>query len=184
MATDYKDFRIEVFDDESYTPNSTDNINSYKIEYIESNDEFGINQHGIRIFKDETEISSAIICEHGGGTGTHKNSYLIKDNSIRICCGFMIYSLNIPILELDWKKQLDMATCFGIYEFEDDYIIHGELEISRLTKSGDIKWQFSGRDIFVNINGKKEFEIIGKTIKLIDFGNYEYVIDENGKEIK
>lgn len=184
MTTDYMGFKIEVFNDNSYTFDSTDNIHHYKIEYIGNDSEYRMNQHGIRIFQNEFEVSSAIICEHGGGTGIYKNSYIIEDNSILICCGFMIYSLNIPTLELNWKKQLDMATCFGIYEFDGDFIIHGELEISRVTKTGDVKWQFSGRDIFVTLDGKESFQIVGKTIKLIDFENYEYVIDENGKLIK
>lgn len=184
MVTDYEDFKIEVFNDESYTPGSSDNITSYNIEYIDNKDEFRINQHGIRVFENAVEISSAVIGGHGGGTTVHKNSYIIKNYSILICCGSMVYSLSIPTLKLNWKKQLDMATCFGIYEFDDDFIIHGEVEISRLTKNGEIKWQFSSRDIFVTLDEKRSFDIVGKTIKLIDFENYEYVIDGNGKEIK
>lgn len=184
MVTVYKDFRIEVFNDESYKPGSSDNITSYNIEYIDNKDEYIINQHGIRVFENKIEISNAIIRGQGAGTGIHRNSYVIKDDYILICCGSMVYSLSIPTLKLNWKKQLDMATCFGIYEFDDDFIIHGEVEISRLTKNGEIKWQFSSRDIFVTLDEKRSFDIVGKTIKLIDFENYEYVIDGNGKEIK
>jgi hypothetical protein len=184
MISCYKDFTIEVINDGSYTHGSADNISSYEIEYYDGDSSHTSSKHGIRISKDDEEISSAIICVGGGMTGIHKQAYIIKGDSIFICCGSMIYSLSLPILNLNWCKELDMATCFGIYEFENDFIIHGEVEISRLTETGDIKWQFSGRDIFVTLDGKKEFEIIGDTIKLIDFENYEYILDANGKEIK
>ena len=48
---------------------------------------------------------------------------------------------------------------------------------------GDIKWSFSGKDIWVNIEGKQEVEIKDDRIKLIDFENNEYEIDFNGIEI-
>jgi hypothetical protein len=184
MISSYKDFTIEVINDESYTHESVDNISSYNIEYGDGDSYNSSSKHGIRISKDGQEISSSIIYEVGGSTTIHERSYLIKNDSIFICCGSMIYSLTLPMLKLNWCKELDMATCFGIYEFENDFIIHGEVEISRLSENGTIKWTFSARDIFVSMNGKKEFEIIGDTIKLIDFGNYEYILDADGNEIK
>ena len=57
------------------------------------------------------------------------------------------------------------------------------MEISRVTTDGIIKWKFSARDIFVSADGEKEFEIIGKVIKLRDWQGYEYTLDSNGKEI-
>jgi len=182
MISYYKDFEVIVFDDQTYAINSTDNSTNYKQSYCENIGD--LNKHGIKINKDGIEISSAIICENGGGSTIHEKSYILKDNSIFICCGSKIYSLNIPLLTLNWRKELDSATCFGIYEFEGDLLIHGELEISRLTKEGLVKWKFSGRDIFVSMTGNKEFEIVGDKIKLFDFDNFEYLLDANGNEIK
>ena len=53
-------------------------------------------------------------------------------------------------------------TNFTIYKFKDDFIIHGELEIFRITKLGDIKWSFSGKDIWVNIEGKQYIFALNK----------------------
>jgi len=184
MTSTYKEFTIEVTNDDRYTTGSADNYPSYHYQYLSDIESWFSAKHGIRVAKDETEIASAIICEtYGGSTTIHKRSYVLKDDAIFICCGAKIYSLQLPTLQLNWNKELDTATCFGIYEFENDFLIHGEMEISRLSADGVIKWKFSARDIFVSINGKKEFEIIGDKIKLIDFEDYEYTLNADGEVI-
>jgi hypothetical protein len=134
MTTQYKDFIIEIFNDDVYTPNSADNITRYKYVYPEDTYFIVPSKYGIRIFKDEIEISSAIIFGNGGGMRIQLNSFIVKNNVIFICCGDHVYSLGIPELNVIWSKKIDPATCFGIYQFESDFIIHGELEISRITQ--------------------------------------------------
>ena len=184
MISHYKDFEIQVDDDLSYTHNSADNIMSYDKAYIDDDKYYQPNsKHGIRVFENETLISSAIICESGGITSIHDRLFVVFGDAIFICCSDTVYALTIPHLELKWRKKLDSATCFEIYSFEGDLIVHGEISISRVTPEGEIKWEFSARDIFVNLNGHKEFEIIGGQIKLVDFENYEYILDANGEVI-
>jgi hypothetical protein len=85
MQRHYNDYTIDLINDDNYTLNSTDNINSYQIEYFYgSNMEdrfYPTSKHGIRIIKDELEINSAIICEIGSGTTIHENSFVIKNRS-------------------------------------------------------------------------------------------------------
>ncbi|MCQ6957984.1 hypothetical protein [Mucilaginibacter aquariorum] len=140
-------------------------------------------KYGVRVIKNDTETSSALVCSDGLSTTVHPTSYVIKNDIIFLCCGRHVYALDIPVLQLKWFKELDPATCIEIYSFEDGFIIHGEISISRVTLAGEIKWEFSARDIFVNLNGHKEFEITGGQIKLVDFENYEYILDANGKVI-
>jgi len=185
MTTHYKNFKIEIINEPDYTPGSADNLITYALVYPDKTSDYrNLSKHGIRIMQDGKEISSALISAGGGFTGIHEKSFLIKNDTLFICCGSEVYSLEIPSLKLNWNKEIDTATCFEIYEFEDDFIVHGEVEISRVTNSGTIKWQFSGRDIFVSVNGKKEFEITGNTIKLTDFQNFQYALNSDGKQIK
>lgn len=58
----------------------------------------------------------------------------------------------LPDLVLNWQTQCDQATCFQIFKQLNDYIIHGELQVTKLEKNGNKKWEFGGRDIFVNID--------------------------------
>lgn len=71
-------------------------------------------------------------------------------------------------------------SCFGIYKFNEGYIIHGELDIIMIDKNGNIKWSFSGRDIFVLPSGEESFTINGDKGYVIDWDGYRYDFDTNG----
>ncbi len=138
-------------------------------------------KHGIRITENGIEKCSALLLETGGATGISENSFLIKNDRIYICCSDRIYSLNLTDLSANWRNQYDIATCFGIYEFDEDFIVHGEIQVSRIDKNGETKWSFSARDIFVNPDGKTEFKIIENRIELIDWEGYKYELNADGK---
>jgi len=184
MFIRYDDLTIQLSHASNFDPFSADNSKSYTNAYIESNEFRNNSLHGISVYKNEDEISNAVIGAGGGATGIHQTCCLIKNDVLFVCCGQKVYALLLPSLNLYWDRTLDMATCFEIYEYEDDLIVHGEVEISRLTTAGETKWQFSGRDIFVTMDGKKEFQIIEGGITLIDFQGYKYVLDGNGKLIE
>ena len=187
MTVEYKDYTIEIIDDSNYTLNSTDNIVSYNIEYFgemaNTDKVYPTSKHGLRIREDEKELTSAIICEVGTATTIHNKSFIIKDDTLLICCCDKVYSLKLPALKLNWKKRLDPATCFGIYSFKDDFIIHGELEVTRIDIEGNEKWKFGARDIFVT-PGKEAIDVMQDKIKLRDWEGYEYLLDENGQEVR
>jgi hypothetical protein len=138
-------------------------------------------KHGIRITENGIEKCSALLLETGGATGISKSSFIIKNDLIYICCSDQIYSLNLTDLSTNWRNQYDIATCYGIYEFDEDFIVHGEIQISRINKNGEIKWNFSARDIFVNRDGKTEFKIVENRIELVDWEGYKYELNAEGK---
>jgi outer membrane protein assembly factor BamB len=141
-------------------------------------------KHGIRIIENGIEKCSAILLETGGVTEITENSFIIKNDQIYICCSNQVYSLNITDLSTNWRNQYDDATCFGIHEFGNDFIVHGEIQVSRIDKNGKTKWTFSARDIFVSPNGKTEFKIIENRIELIDWEGYKYELNAEGKILK
>jgi hypothetical protein len=182
MKIEYKNWIIEIINDSNFTIDSTDNATSYK-QIISDNVVSSTSKHGIRITTNGKEINSVVICESGGPTTIHERSMIIIESELFLCCGDHVYCLELPSFAVNWRSQLDPATCFGIYEFENDLIIHGELEISRIDLKGNKKWDFSARDIFVTPGGKHAIEIEKGSIKLRDWGGYEYVIDQDGKII-
>jgi hypothetical protein len=109
---------------------------------------------------------------------------VITNDSLLICCCDKVYSLSIPKLEIKWKKSFDPATCFAIYPFKGDFIIHGELHVTRIDMDGHEKWNFGARDIFVTPDGKDSFKLIDDKIKLRDWEGYEYILNEQGQEIR
>ena len=87
-------------------------------------------------------------------------------------------------MELQWSREFDFATVFEFYKIENDFITRGELEIKRITKSGEIVWSFGGRDIWVNTKGKTELSIENNKIRLFDFESNEYVLNFDGELIE
>ncbi|GGK76334.1 hypothetical protein ACD591_06040 [Rufibacter glacialis] len=181
----HNDLTIEVFDDPIYKLDSADNNSNYAKHYLGSGArEFPTSKHGIRIYKEEEEISSCIIIGSGGATGIQEQSSIIENDNILICCCDTVFCLALPDLELKWKTQADQATCFGIYKIQDGFIVHGEIEISRLDNLGNIKWSFGGADIFVSIDGEESFKLEPDHIELTDFYNRKYKIDFEGNPIQ
>jgi len=93
------------------------------------------------------------------------------------------------IRQIDVKtgKVLQQVECpnvgglFEIYSIEDGYIIHGELELFRYDKHLNRIWDFSGRDIFATVDGRKAFWLEEDTIHCRDWLGWHYVLDLDGK---
>ena len=178
----YKYLTIEVLDEPTYKFGSADNNFNYSKHYFgDGAKDYPTSKHGIKIYQDYQIIDSCIIIGSGGATGVHQNSSLLDKDQLIICCCETIFCLTLPELELKWKTQADQATCFQIFKQEDDYIIHGELQVAKLDKSGKIKWEFGGADIFVSIDNEEEFKIENDGILLTDFAKTKYKIDFDGK---
>jgi hypothetical protein len=54
----------------------------------------------------------------------------------------------------------------------DCLLSHGELEVARVSLSGEIVWGASGKDIFT-----EGFQIVGDHVEAIDFNHEVYRID-------
>jgi outer membrane protein assembly factor BamB len=176
-------YRIDIYADQTFTEGSADNVNQYDLVYFDKSEYHFPSVFGIKMFQDDTLMKSAVIGSNGGGTGIHNTSTIIENNRVLVCCSDSIFCLSIPDLTLLWRTQADQATCFEIYKYQDSYIIHGELEISRLDKDGKILWQQSGADIFTTLDGKDSFIITDNYILVTDWGNRKYKFDFNGQSI-
>lgn len=80
----------------------------------------------------------------------HEHSIAIVDNTCFLAVGDTLCSLTLPSFEILWHRQVDHATCFGVYfsANHDCLISHGELEIARVSLSGEVVWRSGGADIF------------------------------------
>jgi hypothetical protein len=72
-----------------------------------------------------------------------------------------------------WRYAGDGASLFGLYHTPDGsaLILHGELEIVRLTRDGMVVWRSSGRDIFTG-----PFRVSESGIEATDFDGAIYTI--------
>ena len=156
---------------------------SYQIEIREK--EAHPPQVAVYLYKAEEEIKNVVLTGGGSVSSLWEKSVLLDGDRLLIACGNEVFCILLPTLELIWHTQVDMATCFEIAPYQDDYITHGEVEISRLNKHGEILWQFSGKDIFVSpIERTPAFTLSPMGIELVDFNYENYLIDYDGKIIR
>lgn len=171
--------KLTIFNEPAYTEGSADNLRRYDKVYNFSKEFRPSSLHGVNVDADGHSYS-CIVLAGGGASGVHAHSAAINGSECYIAVGDMVCCLTLPGLELKWATQADSATCFGVY-FSSKHqclLIHGELGISRLTLSGEIKWSAGGADIFT-----EGFSIYDDQVEAIDFDHRKYCFNiETGRE--
>ncbi|MGB4773556.1 MAG: hypothetical protein WBP45_00150 [Daejeonella sp.] len=178
----FKQYTIEVYDIPTSSKSSANSLNDYNNLYFDEREYKWTSIHGIKVFQNNKPFKSAAITAGGGGTRIHKNSALIDNNRIVICCSDSVFCLTIPDLSLLWKTQADSATCFEILKYKESYIIHGEMEISRIDINGKILWEQSGADIFITPDGKGLLNLSEGFVSVKDWENRVYKYDYDGND--
>lgn len=174
-------FCIEIMDERDFDENPANNFRTYDAVYTDNSEFLCYSMVGIRVYQNDEQIASAIIGASAGGTSVHSNMAIAEKDRILLCGSNYIFCLSLPALALQWKTEADNATCFEIFPYRDSYIIHGEMEISRIDRNGNILWQQGGADIFTTISGKDDFKLTEKNILATDWENNKYIFDYDGQ---
>lgn len=178
---------VELFFERNENQFEYNNQNSYdKIIELNEVSNWSNELNVVIIFPSKTQkvlIRGIDGCLYLHSAEENENSYSVKliENLIILSLGYTFFCFDIIEQKIKWKIRPDIAEIFEFYDLQDDFLVRGELEIHRIDKNGKIKWSFAGRDIWVNIEGKKEVQIIDNKIYLIDFENNEYVINFEGQ---
>ena len=175
---------IKFYDETDYTYNSRDNSKNYVKTFLSGDNNFSTSMVGIELFEDDVFKTSCLIGSEGGVSGINENSSLISYGGLVVCCSNTVFKLTIPNLDLEWKTISDSATCFGIYYLDKDYVVHGELEITRLDKNGKIIWQQGGRDIWTTKEGVDVFDVYDNFILAKDWDYNQYKFDFDGNVLE
>jgi hypothetical protein len=168
-------YEVVLLNDPAYTVNSTDNTRSYDTEFmLAERQSHASSQHGITVESPGSMAQSCIILAEGGATGIHEHSAILHGGRYIVAVGRYMCSLRLPLLELEWSTPVDTATCFGVYRSLKHacYISHGELEIARVSYSGEIVWSASGKDIFTG-----HFTLLEDFIEVVDFNDEKYRVE-------
>ncbi|AOW19361.1 hypothetical protein [Urechidicola croceus] len=131
-----------------------------------------------------TGIDGAFILYPKTKNDNEGQSVIVKNDNLILSLGFTIISINLNSLKVNWKIRPDIAEIFEFYELENDILLRGEIGIHRIDFDGNIKWTFSARDIWINMDGKEEVKIEGNHIRLFDWESNEYLLDFNGEIIE
>ena len=173
---------INISIDTTYTVESTDN-KPYDLvinpRHLRHNDMYKTFSVQIDLFSKTIRI--ALI---GDFYSYDKDCAVLEDKILTILQNDAVVQLDINDGTMINFKEFDCFGCnYGIYRVQNGYIIYGEIEITMLDLNFDKKWSFSGKDIFVSMSEKKEFELCENSIKLHDFEGNFYEIDFSGKLI-
>ncbi len=172
---------IKFFDESDYRFDSMDNIKTYDKTFVSGDKRALTSQIGIEVFEDDDLKSSCLIGSEGGGTGITGNTTLTSYGGLVVCCSNTVFKLTLPNLDIEWKTISDSATCFGIHYLDKDYVVHGELEITRLDKDGNIVWKKGGRDIWTTAEAYDDFEVYDDYILATDWEYNRYKFDFDGR---
>ena len=175
---------IKIYDETDYDFNSSGNTKTYDKTFLNGDSNILTSKIGVELFEGDKFKSSCLIASAGGGTGVFKNSVIVQNDNLLLCCANSIFCITIPKLDLKWKTVSDSATCFSIHNLNEHYIVHGELQITRLDENGNIIWQKSGRDIWVTAEGINDFVICDNFILATDWDYFRYKFDFNGNLIE
>lgn len=108
----------------------------------------------------------------------------IIENLLFISMGFNFFAFDLEEQNIRWNIRSEINDYFEFYDLEEDFLIRGELEIERISKSGVKIWTYGGRDVWVNIEKGNEVKIKENEIELTDFEGSKYYIDFNGKTLR
>lgn len=103
----------------------------------------------------------------------------------------------LTVLQNDFLVQIDLNLCqvikykpieefggnFELHLTPVGYFVYGESAVATYDKELNQIWRFSGKDIFVALNGKPSFRMTVNTIQLYDFEDNYYELDFGGKLI-
>jgi hypothetical protein len=165
---------LTLRDDPTYTAGSADNVEQYDREYCFVKEYRPVSKYGLVCRELERATRSCILLAGGGASRVNEHSAVIVNRSCFVGVGDMLCSLSLPSLDLRWATKVDSATCFGVYYSpqHECLLSHGELEVARVSVSGEIVWSAIGKDIF-----SEGFQIAGDYIEAIDFNHEVYRID-------
>lgn len=170
LILDTREGRIEIIDEPTYSFGSADNLRKYDTE-IRLDDAADFNSvHGVRI----DGKWSAVFSASGGFTSVHQHSAIQVGGRLYLAVGRRVVCLDLVTGSNEWSRSVDLATCFGVYwdGSHEALISHGEVQISRLSLTGEEIWRVSGADIFT-----EGFRCLDNAIEAIDFNQSVYLFD-------
>ena len=167
-------FVLRLFDDPAFSPAAMEEIRAGGREYSFCEGHQVSSRYGVSCREANGSVRTCVLLAAGGASKVGSHSAVIAGDRCFVAVGDRLCSLALPSLRLDWSKQVDSATCFGVYYSPDHDCLfsHGELEIVRVSLAGDIAWSAMGKDIF-----SEGFRLTPDFAEAVDFNGQVYHFD-------
>ena len=116
--------------------------------------------------------------------GNISHCTVIVNNNLAILVDDYLAIVDLDNLMLISKVNIiSFGTGIALYHFDNGLLVHGEIEIIKTDYAGNKEWSFSGRDIWVTMDGTDALRIVGNNIHLRDFYGDIYILNSHGEEI-
>lgn len=173
---------IKLTLEQTYSINSFDNSKSYNevIFGTHCTPQNAIEFIGVNNMKTG---KSLLLIASGSPKGLNEYSYLVHANTLLICVGNSVFSICLTTFSLKWTLVCDSSCCFGLLKMKNQFLIHGELELTAVNVNGSVLWKFYGKDIFVSHDDHDVLSVLEDKIIARDWSGNTYVLDFNGNRL-
>jgi hypothetical protein len=160
---------VAMREDPIYMPISADNDHPYVREIILAERHWTAVE--IEVRQGGAVLDSAVLLVPMACPGPREGSAVGRRGIVYLAAGNEVVALALPSLHLLWRAEADPACVFGLMEIEgdDDLLVHGELQITRLGLDGAVRWQRDGNDIFTGGCGVHDGVVVA-----VDWTGREY----------
>ena len=182
MIVENEIYKIEITKDETFSLDSTDNK---PYGYILNPTDMKRSDYYQALSIDiDNGITQTCIALIGSLYGTVQDVAILENDCLIVLMNTTITAIDGRTLAMKFHKKIsDFGIYFSIYEFENGYIIYGELDILKLSPTFEREWSFGGADIFVSLDGDRSFYIEKDIIYLSDWEGRRYIVNKFGEEI-
>ena len=179
-------YKIAIVKDETFTLDSVDNK---PYDYIFNPVGFRRSDfymaYSINI---DDGIGKKRIALIGSAYGRVDNSAVMEDDTLIVLANTILVSIDCRTISMKSHEiKSDTIPFFkvllGIYRFDNAYIVHGEIDILKLSPAFEIEWSYSGGDIFITQDGSCPFRIENDIIHLTDWNGRKYAVNKFGKDM-
>ncbi len=118
--------------------------------------------------------------DDGAPNAVSAHSALCIGSDIIYVHGSYAARLDVANWRIAWRVEAAWISCFGVFDDPDDanaVIIHGEMEITKLSLNGDALWKVDGADIFTEPDRGSGLVFQNHTVIARDWNGWTYTID-------
>lgn len=181
MIQENEYFKIKINIEKTYTLNSSDNkfYNTILNPFNYTRNDYPI---AMEIVICDEYLEEKRIALIGRLYGYDDNCAVLDNKELVVLIDKDIFIIDLVKLKIIRYKKIECCGVnFSIHQVKDGYIVYGELEVFKLGYDFNILWNYSGSDIFVNIDDKNPFMIDEGIIKIYDWNGKYCEIDFDGK---
>lgn len=175
-------YRAELVPDPSYTIGSADNRPYDRIinpDGLGRGDFAKVCRLAVERFETGEERQAALI---GPKTWCVESCAVLEESRLTVLMDRMVIRLSLDNFEIVCSRRLDVCgSMLALYPCGGDLILHGELEVLRLTRELQTVWTFSGRDLFASLTGERAFCLENGRIRLLDWEGNRYELSLDGE---